>query len=72
MASNREKPTQVDTTALNFWGIPVATYYRLKMPAAVEHKSVKDLLLELIEGKILELERGGYRPRGNDSVLNMW
>jgi len=34
------------------------------MAAAAEHKSVKDLLLELIEGKIQELEKKGILPKG--------
>lgn len=33
------------------------------MAAAAEHKSVKDLLIELIEGKIQELEKSAYCPR---------
>ena len=59
MASRRGKAKPEDTTALNLRGLSVDTYYRLKMAAAAEHKSVKDLLLELIEGKIQELEKKG-------------
>ncbi|MDR4485381.1 MAG: hypothetical protein R3B95_19650 [Nitrospirales bacterium] len=64
MATRRDKPKEEDTTALNLRGIPVDTYFRLKMAAAAEHKSVKDLLLELIEGKIQELEKKGLLPKG--------
>jgi hypothetical protein len=49
--------------ALNLRGIPKSTLYRLKMAAAAEHRTVKDLLLELIEGKIQELERKGVLPK---------
>ncbi len=49
---------------LNLRGVPRATIYRLKMAAAAEHRTVKELLLELIEGKIQELERKGILPKG--------
>ena len=64
MASKQGKRKQEETTALNLRGIPVETYYRLKMAAAAEHKSVKDLLLEMIAGKIQELEKKGLLPKG--------
>ncbi|MGV7229328.1 MAG: hypothetical protein ACQ9IQ_11770 [Nitrospirales bacterium] len=64
MASKQGKRKQEETTALNLRGIPVETYYRLKMAAAAEHKSVKDLLLEMIDGKIQELEKKGILPKG--------
>jgi hypothetical protein len=34
------------------------------MAAAAEHKTVKDLVLELVNGKIQELERKGTLPKG--------
>jgi len=34
------------------------------MAAAAEQKTVKDLMLELIEGKLRELERKGLLPKG--------
>jgi hypothetical protein len=34
------------------------------MAAAVEQKTVRDLLLELIEAKIQELEKKGLLPKG--------
>lgn len=54
-----EKPAH-----LNIREIPRETLYRLKMAAAVEHKTVKDLVLELIEMKIQELEKKGQLPKG--------
>jgi hypothetical protein len=30
-----------------------------------EHRSVKDLVLELVNGKIQDLERKGLLPKGN-------
>ena len=64
MATRKRKEREEETTALNLRGIPVETYYRLKMAAAAEHKSVKDLLLEMIGGKIQELEKKGILPKG--------
>lgn len=64
MATKGGKEKPEETTALNLRGIPVNTYYRLKMAAAAEHKSVKDLLMELIEEKIQELEKKGVLPKG--------
>lgn len=60
--SPKEKPK--DTAALNIRNIPRATFYRLKMAAAVEQQSVTELVLALIEGKIQELEKKGLLPKG--------
>jgi hypothetical protein len=38
--------------------------FRLKMAAAAEQRTVKDLVLELIEGKIQDLEKKGLLPKG--------
>ena len=48
---------------LNIRNISQDTFYRLKMAAAVERKSVRRLVLELIEGRIQELERKGLLPK---------
>ncbi len=58
------KSTNRQPAALNIRGISRETFYRLKMAAAAEHKTVRELLLELIEGKIQELERKGMLPKG--------
>lgn len=60
----KSKKVKEETTALNLRGISVGTYYRLKMAAAAEHKSVKEFLLEVIEEKIQELEKKGILPKG--------
>ena len=52
------------TGNLNLRGIEKATLFRLKMAAAAEHRTVKDLVLQLIEGKIQELEKKGILPKG--------
>ena len=49
---------------LNIRDIPRSTLYRLKMAAAAEEKTVKDLVLELVNGKIQELEKKGILPKG--------
>jgi hypothetical protein len=53
-----------DTAAVHIRGIPRETFFRLKMAAAAEKKTVRELLLELIEDKIQELEKKGLLPRG--------
>ena len=54
-----EKPAH-----LNIREIPRETLYRLKMAAAAEQKTVKELVLELIEKRIQELEKKGLLPKG--------
>ncbi len=49
---------------LNLRGIPRSTLFRLKMAAAAEQRTVKDLVLELLERKIQELEKKGLLPKG--------
>lgn len=48
---------------LNLRGIPRSTLFRLKMAAAAEEKTVKDLILDLIEGKLHDLEKQGRLPK---------
>ena len=59
-----KKPTEDRSANLNLRNIPRSTLYRLKMAAAAEQRTVKDLVLELIEGKIQELEKKGLLPKG--------
>lgn len=56
--TNLDKPAH-----LNVRDIPRETLFRLKMAAAAEQKTVKDLVLELVNEKIQELERKGLLPR---------
>ena len=63
------KKPQEKPAALNIRDIPRDTFYRLKMAAAAEHKSVRGLLLELIEGKIQELEKKGILPKSKGRQL---
>ena len=60
----RPKQTPPKNPALNIRNISRSTFFRLKMAAAVEEKSVTELVLELIERKILELESKGLLPKG--------
>ena len=57
--SPAEKPAH-----LNIRDIPRDTLYRLKMAAAAEQTTVKDLVLDLIEKKLRELEKKGLLPKG--------
>ncbi len=57
--TNPEKPAH-----LNVRDIPRSTLYRLKMAAAAEEKTIKELVLELVNQKLLELERKGLLPKG--------
>ena len=57
--SNPDKPAH-----LNIRDIPRSTLYRLKMAAAAEERTIKELVLELIDQKILELEKKGLLPKG--------
>jgi hypothetical protein len=58
------KHPQDESTAIHLRGIPRETFFRLKMAAAAEQKTVKELLLELIHSKIQDLERKGQLPKG--------
>lgn len=59
------KKTQAESPAhLNIRDIPRNTPFRLKMATAAEQRTVKDLVLELIEAKIQELEKRGLLPKG--------
>ena len=64
MPTMPSKKVKDETPAsLNIRGFPRETLYRLKMAAAAEHRTVKDLLMELIEGKIQEMEKKGMLPK---------
>jgi hypothetical protein len=55
---------QADKPAhLNIRDIPRSMLFRLKMAAAAEEKTVKDLVLGLVDEKIQELERKGLLPK---------
>ncbi|MEO8048668.1 MAG: hypothetical protein ABI684_15390 [Nitrospirota bacterium] len=58
------KTPQDDTTAIHIRGIPRDTFFRLKMAAATEQTTVRELLLKLIEDKIRDLEKKGLLPKG--------
>ena len=58
------KQPSAELSQLNIRGIPRSTLFRLKMAAAAEEKTVKDLVLELVETKIQELEKKGLLPKG--------
>ena len=59
-----KKPMEDRSANLNLRNIPRNMLFRLKMAAAAEQRTVKDLVLELIEGKIQNLEKKGLLPKG--------
>lgn len=62
-SSVASKPQLDDSAAIHLRGIPRDTFFRLKMAAAAERKTVRELLLKLIESKIQELEKKGLLPK---------
>ena len=53
------------TGAWNFREIPRELMRKVKMAAAHEGKTVKDVLIELAEARTQELERKGILPKGH-------
>ena len=58
------KRASQETAALNIRNIPRATFFRLKMAAAAEEKSVTEFILTLVQERIQELEKKGLLPKG--------
>lgn len=52
-----------DSASMHIRGIPIEMFYRFKMAAAAEHKTARDLILEMMEAKIQELEKKGLLPK---------
>jgi len=57
------KPPPEKPAALNIRDIPREMFFRLKMAAALEHKSVKELILDLVKEKLQDLEKKGLLPK---------
>ncbi|MCH8041472.1 MAG: hypothetical protein IH977_14190 [Nitrospinae bacterium] len=57
-------PRKTKLPGLNIRDIPEELFYRMKIAAAVERKSVRTLVLELIERRIQDLEKKGLLPKG--------
>ena len=66
LAAMVSKAPPDDSAAVHIRGIPRDTFFRLKMAAAAEKKTVRELLLKLIEDKIQELEKKGLLPKGKN------
>jgi len=62
MAKPPKKP-ESDAGSWVFRDIPRELMHRVKVAAAVERKSVKQLLIELSEAHIEELEKKGLLPK---------
>jgi hypothetical protein len=62
--SRGKEPTQAEESALNIRRIPREMFYRLKIAAAVEHKTVRDFIMGLVEARLEEMEKKGMLPKG--------
>jgi porphobilinogen deaminase len=58
------KKQDSDAGSWVFRDIPRELMHKVKVAAAVQRKSVKQLLIELSEAHIEELERKGLLPKG--------
>lgn len=60
---------KLDTTKKGTWiikNVPSDLMVRTRMAALVERKTVRQLLMELVESRLQELERKGILPKGKD------
>ena len=62
--SKPPKKEESDTGSWVFRDIPRELMHKVKVAAAVQRKSVKQLLIELSEAHIEELEKKGQLPKG--------
>ena len=64
MAAKIPKGDTTDSAAIHIRAVPRQMFYRLKMAAAAEETTVRELLLRMIEEKLQELEKKGLLPKG--------
>lgn len=60
-------PTKKDASPAGTWivkEVPRDLMHRMKVAAAVERKSLKQLLFELAEAHLAEMEKKGLLPKG--------
>jgi hypothetical protein len=62
MPPQKDKPEKAGTWIVK--DVPRSLMYRMKVAAALQHKTVKQLLFDLSEAHLQELERKGILPRG--------
>ena len=62
MPPPKDAPEQAGTWIVK--DVPRSLMYRMKVAAAVQHKTVKQLLFDLAEAHLQELERKGLLPKG--------
>jgi len=62
--SKPAKKSESDAGSWVFRDIPRELMHKVKVAAAVERKSVKQLLIDLSEAHIEELEKKGLLPKG--------
>ena len=64
MATKTSKGDHDDSAAIHIRAVPRQTFYRLKMAAAAEQTTVRELLIRMIEEKLQDLEKKGLLPKG--------
>lgn len=62
MAQRKDKPEPAGTWIVK--NVPRVLMHRMKVAAAVQEKTVKQLLFDLAEAHLQELERKGILPKG--------
>jgi hypothetical protein len=62
--SKHSKKEDSDAGSWVFRNIPRELMHKVKVAAAIQRKSVKQLLIELSEAHIEELEKKGLLPKG--------
>ena len=58
------KPSVEKPGNINIRDIPRDLLVKMKMAAALERQSVKELILSLVEQKVQDLEKKGLLPKG--------
>ena len=64
LTRHMRKESTAKAAVLNIRGVPRELLHRFKLAAVTERKSVKGLLMELMQGKVQDLERKGLLAKG--------
>ena len=65
MAPKRDsEEAEADTGTWIVKDVPRALMHRVKIAAAIQHKTLKQLLFDLTEAHLAELEKKGLLPKG--------
>lgn len=64
MGMKRDQERIADTGTWIVKEVPRELMHRVKVAAAIQHKTVKQLLFDLTEAHLQELEKKGLLPKG--------